>query len=202
MRLKSFFLAISSLLILLLLLETVHIFGVVKIIATLLILTLSYIVLTQLFGTIKKTEDSITISPLKWPKYLYISISLLVALYLYTTLNGKIVSQWERNLGLVLILALILIPTLIILARTTTIIDDFVIIDEEFITINDGDIIQKIAIKDIAYVTNHKFIEIALQSGGHININKKSLNLNFIDNLRLFKIIQKLTPDKTTLKSN
>lgn len=170
MRLKSFFWAISSLLILLLLLETVHIFGVVKIIATLLILTLSYIVLTQLFGTIKKTEDSITISLLKWPKYLYISISLLVALYLYTTLSGKIVSQWERNLGLVLILALILIPTLIIFARTTTIINDFVIIDEEFITINDRDITQKIA----------------LQSGGHININKKSLNLNFIDNLRLF----------------
>ena len=202
MKLKPVIGILSFLLTLLLIIETTHIFGIITIIGTLFILTLSYLVLTQLVGSVKKTQDALTIIPLKWPKYLYILISLLVALYLYTTLSGKIISQWERNLGLVLILALILIPTLIILARTTTIMDDFVIIDEEFITINDGNIIQKIAIKDIVYVTNHKFIEIALQSGGHININKKSLNLNFIDNLRLFKIIQKLTPDKTTLKSN
>jgi choline-glycine betaine transporter len=202
MKLKTIFWAISCLLILLLLLETVYIFGVLKILGTLLTLTLSYIILTQLIGSIKKTRNSITLIPQKWPKYLFILIALVVAFSLYSTLSNKILSQWEETLGLILIFVFILIPTLIILAKTTNNIDDFIIIDENFITINDGDTIQKIAIQDIVYVTNHKYIEIELQSGSQININKKSLNLNFIDNLRLFKIIQAFTPEKITLKSN
>ena len=119
MKLKTIFWAISCLLILLLLLETVYIFGVLKILGTLLTLTLSYIILTKLIGSIKKTRNSITLIPHKWPKYLFILIALVMAFSLYSTLSNKILSQWEETLGLILIFVFILIPTLIILAKTT-----------------------------------------------------------------------------------
>ena len=199
MKLKFIGYFILGILTAFLLIETVNIFTIECLTTATLLLFISYLILTQLISSIQKTNNTITLNNNVWPKYLYILISIIIGLTLFYTLDENKISYWENILAISLIFILIIFPSIIILGRTVKNRNDFIVIDETHIQINDNEVLEKILIEDIAVVQNKKNIEIDLHSGNSFVINKKTLNLNFIDQRKLYKIIKKIVNSKNNL---
>jgi hypothetical protein len=159
---------------------------------TILVTTLSGKILGQLVGSRIESAGKIIYNPKEWPKFVHIIICTAVGYYLYTILSGPNIDKGNYYFGLCYLILLTALPIVLdvyVLFRDR---NDFVEIDETFISYKNNMETGKFEISKISKIEGALTIHFNDQTKHEIAL--RSMNFNARDCISLIKDIQSRLP--------
>jgi hypothetical protein len=196
--LSVLFVIVLAILFLYLIYKTWDVFGFWRLIWTGLVLIISNILLWQLIGCRKETNDVIVYNPKEWPKLLNSLISLCIGSYLFTIIDDPTVSKFDFIFGLLFILIFILIPVWIAAYNLVYNRKDFISISKTAIKYKDNQKIGDFKTEDIKDVKlSGKRIILIFQNDESHFIKTDQMNFNYMDLRGAVSDIKKIITNKS-----
>jgi hypothetical protein len=173
--------------------KTWIVFGFWTLAWTGLVTSLSGAILGQMIGSRKESNGKIMYNPKEWPKFVNIIICVLVGYYLYTTISEPNVDSGNYYFGLTYLILLTGLPTIFAIYKLFRDRNDFVEIDETYISYKDNAKTGKFEISKISKIVGA--ITIHFNDETTHTIALSNMNFNKIDTISLIKDIQSRLPN-------
>lgn len=177
------------------------VFGFWNIILSGLLSWFSTFFLAQLIGSRAEKEGTIVYNPKEWPKFINFLVSLLIAYYLYTVLQGKEISEGDYIFGLSYIILLTVLPTLYSIYKLIRDRNDFIAISSTSVSYRDNSESGEFHFSNIKEAEMSKQgIKLNLVDETSVLIKVEQMNFNVKDVLGALGEIQARIPkaDATT----
>ena len=175
--------------------EVWAIFGVWPMILSIVINLFAETILGQFIGSKKQTPNGYMFNPQELPKFLAILISLLVGYYLYSQLNSKELSSYERNFGMFYLVIAIVLPiakSLYVLFRDR---NDYVEIDGEMLKYRNNDDIGEISLNLVSQIqVAGSDLKLILNGGEEFVLKTSEMNFNASDLLDIISVVNSHLP--------
>lgn len=168
--------------------KTWVVFGFWTLAWTGLVTTLSGTILGQLIGSRIESAGKIIYNPKEWPKFVNIIICALVGYYLYTIISAPNIDEGNYYFGLCYLILLTALPIFWAVYKLFRDRNDFVEIDEKFISYKDNMKTGKFEISKISKIEGALTIHF-IDETTH-NIALSNMNFNAADISSLTKDIQ------------
>jgi hypothetical protein len=172
--------------------KTWVVFGFWTMVWTGIVTVLSGIILGNLIGSRIESNDKIIYNPKEWPKLLNIIICGSIGYYLYTIISVPNIDQSNYYFGLCYLILLSALPIVWAVYRLLRDRNDFVEIDEKFISYKDNKKSEKFEISKISKIEGAITIHFNDQTTHDIDL--KNMNFNSVDRISLTKDIQSRIP--------
>lgn len=172
--------------------KTWVVFGFWTLVWTGLVTTLSGTILGQLAGSRIESAGKIIYNPKEWPKFVNIIICASVGYYLYTIISVPNIDKGNYYFGLCYLILLTALPIVWAVYKLFRDRNDFVEIDETFISYKDNMKTGKFEISKISKIEGALTIHFNDQTKHEIAL--KNMNFNSIDIISLTKDIQSRLP--------
>ena len=173
--------------------KTWIVFGFWTLAWTGLVTSLSGAILGQMIGSRKESNGKIMYNPKEWPKFVNIIICVLVGYYLYTIISEPNVDKGDYYFGLTYLILLTALPTIYAIYKLFRDRNDFVEIDETYISYKDNAKTGKFEISKISKIVGA--ITIHFNDETTHTIALSNMNFNKIDTISLIKDIQSRLPN-------
>lgn len=173
--------------------KTWIVFGFWTLAWTGLVTSLSGAILGQMIGSRKESNGKIMYNPKEWPKFVNIIICVLVGYYLYTIISEPNVDKGDYYFGLTYLILLTGLPTIFAIYKLFRDRNDFVEIDETYISYKDNAKTGKFEISKISKIVGA--ITIHFNDETTHTIALSNMNFNKIDTISLIKDIQSRLPN-------
>jgi len=173
--------------------KTWIVFGFWTLAWTGLVTSLSGAILGQMIGSRKESNGKIMYNPKEWPKFVNIIICVLVGYYLYTIISEPNVDKGDYYFGLTYLILLTGLPTIFAIYKLFRDRNDFVEIDETYISYKDNAKTGKFEISKISKIVGAKTIHFNDETTHTIALS--NMNFNKIDTISLIKDIQSRLPN-------
>jgi hypothetical protein len=162
--------------------KTWDVFGFWRLIWTGLVLIISNVLLWQLIGCRKETNDIIMYNPKEWPKLLNSVISLCIGSYLFTIIDDPSVSKFDFIVGILFILIFILIPVWFAAYNLVYNRKDFISISKTAVQYKDNQEYGDYKTEEIMDVKlSGRRIELTFKNGESHLIKTDQMNFNYKD---------------------
>lgn len=168
--------------------KTWVVFGFWTMVWTGVVTTLSGTILGQLIGSRIESAGKIIYNPKEWPKFVNIIICAAVGYYLYTIISAPNIDKSSYYFGLCYLILLTALPIVWAVYRLFRDRNDFVEIDEKFISYKDNMKTEKIEISKISKIEGA--ITFYFTDETTHNIDLSNMNFNASDISSLTKDIQ------------
>ena len=173
--------------------KTWIVFGFWTLAWTGLVTSLSGAILGQMIGSRKESNGKIMYNPKEWPKFVNIIICVLVGYYLYTIISEPNVDKGDYYFGLTYLILLTGLPTIFAIYKLFRDRNDFVEIDETYISYKDNKKTGKFEISTISKIEGALTIYFNDETTHTIALS--NMNFNSIDAIALIKDIQSRLPN-------
>ena len=173
--------------------KTWIVFGFWTLAWTGLVTSLSGAILGQMIGSRKESNGKIMYNPKEWPKFVNIIICVLVGYYLYTIISEPNVDSGNYYFGLTYLILLTALPTIYAIYKLFRDRNDFVEIDETYISYKDNKKTGKFEISTISKIEGALTIYFNDETTHTIALS--NMNFNSIDAIALIKDIQSRLPN-------
>jgi hypothetical protein len=174
--------------------KTWTVFGFWTIFWTGAVTGLTGLTLGQLVGSRVESNGKITYNPKEWPKLIHIIVCGLVGYYLYTIISGPEVQGFDYYYGISYLIFLTALPILWSTYKLFRDRNDFVEIDEKFISYRDNKKTGKFEISNISKIDGVLTLHFNDETTHEIDL--KNMNFNTADGLSLIKDIESRLPKK------
>lgn len=172
--------------------KTWVVFGFWTLAWTGLVTTLSGTILGQLIGSRIESAGKIIYNPKEWPKFVNIIICALVGYYLYTIISAPNIDEGNYYFGLCYLILLTALPIVWAVYKLFRDRNDFVEIDEKFISYKDNMKAGKFEISKISKIEGALTIHFTDETTHNIALS--NMNFNSADISSLTKDIQSRLP--------
>lgn len=172
--------------------KTWVVFGFWTLAWTGLVTTLSGTILGQLIGSRIESAGKIIYNPKEWPKFVNIIICALVGYYLYTIISAPNIDEGNYYFGLCYLILLTALPIVWAVYKLFRDRNDFVEIDEKFISYKDNMKTGKFEISKISKIEGALTIHFTDETTHNIALS--NMNFNAADISSLTKDIQSRLP--------
>lgn len=172
--------------------KTWVVFGFWTLAWTGLVTTLSGTILGQLIGSRIESAGKIIYNPKEWPKFVNIIICALVGYYLYTIISAPNIDEGNYYFGLCYLILLTALPIVWAVYKLFRDRNDFVEIDETFISYKDNMKTGKFEISKISKIEGALTIHFTDETTHNIALS--NMNFNAADISSLTKDIQSRLP--------
>lgn len=172
--------------------KTWVVFGFWTMVWTGVVTTLSGTILGQLIGSRIESAGKIIYNPKEWPKFVNIIICAAVGYYLYTIISAPNIDKGSYYFGLCYLILLTALPIVWAVYRLFRDRNDFVEIDEEFISYKDNMKTGKFEISKISKIEGALTIHFTDETTHNIALS--NMNFNATDISSLTKDIQSRLP--------
>jgi hypothetical protein len=173
--------------------KTWIVFGFWTLAWTGLVTSLSGTILGQMIGSRKDSNGKIMYNPKEWPKFVNIIICVLVGYYLYTIISAPNVDKGNYYFGLIYLILLTALPTIYAIYKLFRDRNDFVELDEKYISYKDNAKTGKFEISKISKIEGALTIHFNDETTHTIALS--NMNFNSIDITSLKKDIQSRLPN-------
>jgi hypothetical protein len=173
--------------------KTWIVFGFWTLAWTGLVTSLSGTILGHLIGSRKDSNGKIMYNPKEWPKFVNIIICVLVGYYLYTIISAPNVDKGNYYFGLTYLILLTALPTIYAIYKLFRDRNDFVELDEKYISYKDNAKTGKFEISKISKIEGALTIHFNDETTHTIALS--NMNFNSIDITSLKKDIQSRLPN-------
>jgi hypothetical protein len=173
--------------------KTWIVFGFWTLAWTGLVTSLSGTILGQMIGSRKDSNGKIMYNPKEWPKFVNIIICVLVGYYLYTIISEPNVDKGDYYFGLTYLILLTALPTIYAIYKLFRDRNDFVELDEKYISYKDNAKTGKFEISKISKIEGALTIHFNDETTHTIALS--NMNFNSIDITSLKKDIQSRLPN-------
>jgi len=173
--------------------KTWVVFGFWTMVWTGLITTLSGTILGQLVGSRIESAGKIIYNPKEWPKFVNIIICAAVGYYLYTIISAPNIDKSSYYFGLCYLILLSALPIVWAVYKLFRDRNDFVEIDEKFISYKDNMKTGKFEISNISKIEGALTIHFTDETTHDIALS--NMNFNASDLSSLTKDIQSRLPN-------
>jgi len=164
------------------------VFGFWTLVWTGVVTTLSDKILRQMIGSRVESAGKIIYNPKEWPKFVDIIICAAVGYYLYTIISAPNIDKSSYYFGLCYLILITALPSVWAVYRLFRDRNDFVEIDEKFISYKDNMKTEKIEISKISKIEGE--ITFYFTDETTQNIDLSNMNFNASDISSLTKDIQ------------
>jgi len=172
--------------------KTWVVFGFWTLAWTGLVTTLSGTILGHLVGSRHESAGKIIYNPKEWPKFVHILICVAVGYYLYTIISGPNIDKGNYYFGLSYLVLLTALPIFWAVYKLIRDRNDFVEIDETFISYKDNNKTGKFEISEIRKIEGGLTIHFKDETTHEIAL--KNMNFNLKDASLLIKDLQSRLP--------
>jgi hypothetical protein len=169
--------------------KTWVVFGFWTLVWTGLVTTLSGTILGQLIGSRVESHGKIIYNPKEWPKFINIIICALVGYYLFTIISDPNIEKDNYYFGICYLILLTALPIIWAIYKLIRDRNDFVEIDDKFISYKDNEKSGKFEISKIIKIEGGKNLTLFFNDETTHIIALSQMNFNSIDLISLTKDI-------------
>jgi len=173
--------------------KTWIVFGIWTMVWTGVVTTLSDKILRQMIGSRVESAGKIIYNPKEWPKFVNIIICAAVGYYLYTIISAPNIDKSSYYFGLCYLILLTALPIVWAVYKLFRDRNDFVEIDEKFISYKDNMKTRKFEISNISKIEGALTIHFTDETTHNIALS--NMNFNASDISSLTKDIQSRLPN-------
>lgn len=164
--------------------KTWEIFGFWTMTWTGLTTALSGTILGQIIGSRNESGGKVIYNPKEWPKFVNITISALIGYYLYTIISKTKIESEDYYFGLCYLIILTLLPILWAVYKLIRDRNDFVEIDDKYLTYKDNHKSGKFELSEISKIEGALTIHFADESTHEIELTNMNFNAADISSLK------------------
>lgn len=150
---------------------------------TFLVSYISGTIADKLIGSRAESDGKIIYKPKKWPKLVHIIVCLLVGYYLYTIISAPNIDKDDFYLGLCYLILLEALPIIGAVYKLFRDRNDFVAIDEQFISYKDNMKTGKFEISKINKIKGELTIHFNDETTHYISLYNMNFNTEDISSL-------------------
>lgn len=167
--------------------ETFKVFGFWTLALSMVVNFLSTFVLFHFIGSRDDSNGVITYNPKEWPKFLSMSVTMVIGYYLYVQLNDKILSDYEYYYGMAYLIFLTALPIVLMVFRLIRDRNDFIKLSETTLMYKDNNEVGEYRYEDIFEYKVEGGILLKFKDDTTVLIKTSQMNFNRIDIANLIK---------------